>query len=101
MTTAIDTDTTHQIRSLAIEAGMDAAAELANEGADAATLEKCGSASNDWGTSSSEAWYHQSRREGFRDLADNDAARTLYCEEYECAARARCRELAAEVAAEV
>lgn len=96
MTILLDTDTAHQIRTLAISAGMEAATDLANEGASREALLRCASPQGDWGISSSEAWYHQCRSEGLRHLSESEEAHDLYCEHYEAAARAQCRDLASE-----
>lgn len=84
---------TSTIQTIGTQDGIEHANTLSQEGADADTLRACSLPSNDWGTSSSEAWYFASRKHGLRDT---DANRTAYCEAYEVAARKRCAELAEE-----
>lgn len=85
-----------EIARLGTQHGREHADTLAVEGADADTLEACSLPSNDWGTSSSEAWYFA--REN-NDLEDTESNRAIYFAAYEAAARARCAKLAAKLAA--
>lgn len=92
----------------AIVAGRDDGAEHADDLANPAhtgiesedaseleTLRACSRESNDWGTSSSEAWALIRGDDRF-----GAAWKLAYCEAYEKAARERCGELAEELAAE-